>query len=52
MPTTDERTRSPFVTITDNTVFTSVETKILDSVYFRPNFHVRCVAQPGYEVDV
>ena len=46
MPTTDERTRSPFVTITDNTVFTSVETKILDSVYFRPNFHVRCDAQP------
>lgn len=46
MPTPDEGSRSPFVPVTDNTVFTSVESQVLDSIYFRPSFHVRCVAQP------
>lgn len=46
MPTDEEGSRMPFVQVSDNTVFTSVDHSVLDSIYFRPSFHVRCVAQP------
>lgn len=38
--------RPPFFEITYNTVFTSVNHITLDSIYFRPSFKVRCIAQP------
>ena len=38
--------RPPFVEITYNTLFTSVNRMVLDSIYFRPSFKVRCIAQP------
>ena len=38
--------RPPFVEISDNTLFTSVNKMVLDSLYFRPSFRIRCVAQP------
>ncbi|KAL4623271.1 extracellular matrix protein FRAS1, partial [Arapaima gigas] len=37
--------RSPFETVTDNTPYTTVNHKVLDSIYFSRRFHVRCVAQ-------
>lgn len=39
-------TRPPFVEISYSTLYTSVNSKVLDSIYFRPSFKVRCVAQP------
>ncbi|XP_057358347.1 extracellular matrix organizing protein FRAS1 isoform X1 [Manis pentadactyla] len=44
-PTDGNGARSPFETITDNTPFTSVDHKVLDSIYFSRRFHVRCVAK-------
>ncbi|GAB0189453.1 extracellular matrix organizing protein FRAS1 [Grus japonensis] len=44
-PTDGNGARSPFETITDNTPFTSVNHKVLDSIYFSQRFHVRCVAK-------
>ncbi|XP_029400865.1 extracellular matrix protein FRAS1 isoform X3 [Mus pahari] len=44
-PTDGNGARSPFETITDNTPFTSVNHKVLDSIYFSRRFHVRCVAK-------
>ncbi|KAM6401739.1 extracellular matrix organizing protein FRAS1 isoform 2-T2 [Pluvialis apricaria] len=44
-PTDGNGARSPFETITDNTPFTSVTHKVLDSIYFSRRFHVRCVAK-------
>ncbi|XP_023676521.2 extracellular matrix organizing protein FRAS1 isoform X1 [Paramormyrops kingsleyae] len=44
-PTDANGARSPFETVTDNTPFTSVNHKVLDSIYFSRRFHVRCVAQ-------
>lgn len=38
--------RPPFIEISYNTVFTSVNHMTLDSIYFRPSFQVRCVVQP------
>ncbi|XP_052791092.1 extracellular matrix organizing protein FRAS1-like isoform X2 [Mya arenaria] len=38
--------RPPFIEISYNTVFTSVNHITLDSIYFRPSFQVRCVVQP------
>lgn len=46
MPTHDHSIRPPFVMVTDNTPFTSVDSKVLDSIYFRPSFRVRCIIQP------
>ncbi|KAK3090989.1 hypothetical protein FSP39_016284, partial [Pinctada imbricata] len=46
MPTAGSGTRTPFVMVTDNTIFTSVDKMVLDSIYFRPFFRVRCTAQP------
>jgi len=34
MPTEEENGIPPFETITDNTPFTSVNTKVLDSIYY------------------
>ncbi|XP_076458587.1 LOW QUALITY PROTEIN: extracellular matrix organizing protein FRAS1-like [Babylonia areolata] len=36
----------PFVQVSDSTLFTSTSSRVLDSVYFRSHFRVRCVAQP------
>lgn len=44
-PTDGNGARSPFETITDSTPFTSVNHKVLDSIYFSRRFHVRCVAK-------
>ncbi|CAN0438603.1 unnamed protein product [Lampetra planeri] len=44
-PTDANGARSPFETVTDHTPFTSVNHKVLESVYFGRRFHVRCVAQ-------
>ncbi|XP_064918597.1 extracellular matrix organizing protein FRAS1 isoform X3 [Columba livia] len=44
-PTDGSGARSPFETITDNTPFTSVNHKVLDSIYFSRRFHLRCVAK-------
>ncbi|XP_060043899.1 extracellular matrix organizing protein FRAS1 isoform X2 [Erinaceus europaeus] len=44
-PTDGNGARSPFETVTDNTPFTSVNHKVLDSIYFSRRFHVRCVAK-------
>ncbi|XP_015220286.2 extracellular matrix organizing protein FRAS1 [Lepisosteus oculatus] len=44
-PTDSSGARSPFETVTDNTPYTSVNHKVLDSMYFSRRFHVRCVAQ-------
>ncbi|XP_031463336.1 extracellular matrix protein FRAS1 [Phasianus colchicus] len=44
-PTDGNGARSPFETITDNTPFTSVNHKVLDSIYFSRRFHIRCVAK-------
>ncbi|KAL4240400.1 Extracellular matrix protein fras1 [Mactra antiquata] len=38
--------RPPFMEISYNTLFTSVNHKVLDSVYFRPSFQIRCIVQP------
>lgn len=39
-------TRPPFIEVSYNTLFTSVNHVVLDSIYFRPSFRVRCIAQP------
>ncbi|XP_023814674.1 extracellular matrix protein FRAS1 isoform X2 [Oryzias latipes] len=44
-PTDTSGARSPFETVTDTTPYTSVNHKVLDSIYFSRRFHVRCVAQ-------
>ncbi|MGH0181185.1 UNVERIFIED_CONTAM: hypothetical protein FKN15_006840 [Acipenser sinensis] len=44
-PTDINGARSPFETVTDNTPYTSINHKVLDSVYFSRRFHVRCVAK-------
>ncbi|XP_016153247.1 PREDICTED: extracellular matrix protein FRAS1 [Ficedula albicollis] len=44
-PTDGNGARSPFETITDSTPFTSVNHRVLDSIYFSRRFHVRCVAK-------
>ncbi|ESO99609.1 hypothetical protein LOTGIDRAFT_173674 [Lottia gigantea] len=49
MPTDEKGSRPPFVTISDNTLFTSTNTMVLDSIYFRPRFNIRCVAQPVHD---
>lgn len=46
MPEGEGGARPPFVTVSDHTLFTSVNRLSLDSIYFRPSFKVRCVAQP------
>nr|XP_039273813.1 extracellular matrix protein FRAS1-like [Styela clava] len=46
MPTNIEGGGSqPFEKVQDETPFTSVNTKVLDSIYFARRFHVRCIAQ-------
>ncbi|CAK8671603.1 unnamed protein product [Clavelina lepadiformis] len=45
MPTEEGQGVPPFETVTDTTPFTSVDRKVLDSIYFGRRFHVRCVAQ-------
>ncbi|XP_070544831.1 extracellular matrix organizing protein FRAS1-like [Ptychodera flava] len=45
-PTDLDGSRPPFTTVNDNTLFTSVNHKVLDSIYFSRRCHVRCVAQP------
>uniref|UniRef100_H2Y542 Calx-beta domain-containing protein n=1 Tax=Ciona savignyi TaxID=51511 RepID=H2Y542_CIOSA len=49
MPSDEKGGTPPFETVTDSTPFTSVNTKVLDSIvlwgYFGRRFHVRCVAQ-------
>lgn len=42
----DENSYQPFVEITDNTLFTEVTGVLLDSVYFRPRYRLRCSAAP------
>ncbi|MEQ2309931.1 Extracellular matrix protein fras1, partial [Ameca splendens] len=44
-PTDSSGARSPFETVTDTTPYTSVNHRVLDSIYFSRRFHVRCVAQ-------
>ncbi|XP_053388167.1 extracellular matrix organizing protein FRAS1-like isoform X2 [Mercenaria mercenaria] len=39
-------TRPPFIEVSYNTLFTSVNHMVLDTIYFRPSFRVRCIAQP------
>jgi hypothetical protein len=46
MPTDKAGSRPPFVSVADNTLFTEVNEMVLESIYFRPSFRVRCVAQP------
>ncbi|KAL3876627.1 hypothetical protein ACJMK2_034445 [Sinanodonta woodiana] len=46
MPSDNFGSRPPFVEVSDKTLFTSINKMVLDSVYFRPSFRVRCVAQP------
>ncbi|XP_033757797.1 extracellular matrix protein FRAS1-like [Pecten maximus] len=49
MPANDQlKSKPPFVMVTDSTLFTSVNKIVLDSVYFRPMFQVRCIAQPRH----
>ncbi|KAJ8286924.1 hypothetical protein GJAV_G00044950 [Gymnothorax javanicus] len=44
-PTDSSGVRYPFEMLTDNTPYTSVNHKVLDSIYFSRRFRVRCVAQ-------
>ncbi|XP_069157214.1 extracellular matrix organizing protein FRAS1 [Procambarus clarkii] len=37
---------TPFHSLTDNTLFASPYTKVLDSMFFARHFWVRCIAQP------
>ncbi|KAL5018413.1 hypothetical protein ScPMuIL_004135 [Solemya velum] len=46
LPKDRSGSKQPFVRITDKTVFTDVNKMVLESIYFRPNFRLRCVAQP------
>ena len=46
MPLDMDGSRPPFEQITSNTAFTDVRDKVLDSIYFRPQFQMRCIAQP------
>ena len=46
VPMDTDGSRPPFKQITDSTVFTTADRMVLDSIYFRPKFNVRCVAQP------
>lgn len=47
MPTDKQSgSKPPFVMVTDSTLFTSVDNMVLDSIYFRPSFRVRCITQP------
>ncbi|XP_035826399.1 extracellular matrix protein FRAS1 [Aplysia californica] len=46
MPPTDDGVSPLFVKVTDKTLFTSVDKWVLDSIYFRPFFQIRCIAQP------
>ncbi|XP_077999737.1 extracellular matrix organizing protein FRAS1-like [Glandiceps talaboti] len=45
-PTDLDGSRPPFTTIVDNTLFTTTNHKVLDSIYFSRRCHVRCIAQP------
>ncbi|GFO33130.1 extracellular matrix protein fras1-like [Plakobranchus ocellatus] len=49
MPASDEDVTPGFIKVTDKTLFTPVDQKVLDSIYFRPFFQIRCVAQPIHE---
>ncbi|XP_041363241.1 extracellular matrix organizing protein FRAS1-like isoform X2 [Gigantopelta aegis] len=46
LPADDDESHPPFVQVSDSTLFTSIDKIVLDSIYFRPHFQVRCVAQP------
>ncbi|XP_054717495.1 extracellular matrix organizing protein FRAS1-like [Uloborus diversus] len=46
MPIDNESYLSHFERITDDTLFTSVHDKVLDSIYFRPHEKVRCIVAP------
>ncbi len=46
MPLDEQASRLPFETINDLTPFTDPASRVLDSIYFRPHFQLRCVAQP------
>ena len=46
MPLDIDGSRPPFERITTKTAFTDVHGKVLDAIYFRPQFQMRCVAQP------
>ncbi|XP_069123568.1 extracellular matrix organizing protein FRAS1-like [Argopecten irradians] len=49
MPANDQLgSKPPFVMVTDSTLFTSVNKIVLDSIYFRPTFRVRCITQPRH----
>lgn len=39
-------TRPPFIEVSYNTLYTSVNHMVLDSIYFRPSFRIRCIVQP------
>ena len=41
-----ESMESAFRRLSQSTLFSSVEERVLDAVFFGPNFRVRCVAQP------
>ena len=43
MPPDLTGSRSPFVLVSDTTLFTSTTSRVLDSVYFRSHFRVRSV---------
>ena len=49
MPRDGDGAQALFETVTDNTLFTQVNTHVLDSIYFRSKFQLRCVAQPLHE---
>ncbi|KAK3859680.1 hypothetical protein Pcinc_034224 [Petrolisthes cinctipes] len=45
-PADGDGTLTPFHPLTDDTVFASAHTKVLDPMFFARYFRVRCVAQP------
>ncbi|XP_071043236.1 extracellular matrix organizing protein FRAS1 [Parasteatoda tepidariorum] len=48
MPSDNEDV-SDFETVVQSTLYTSAHEKILDSIYFRPQERIRCIAQPQDE---
>ncbi|XP_048248290.1 extracellular matrix organizing protein FRAS1-like isoform X2 [Haliotis rufescens] len=49
LPEEEDGSRPPFMQVSDTTLFTDVNKIVLDSVYFRSRFQVRCIAQPRHE---
>lgn len=46
VPADGDGSLTPFHSLTDNTLFASAHSKVLDSMFFARHFWVRCIAQP------